>query len=125
MDNIHLNQPGILKSPFLCRGFVRQLFFCIVVSCILFIYSGCSGLSAPSDKEAAQLVSEYYLYYGGGEDVDVSIVKREEYNDGCKCYPIKFQVTRSRASSGLKTFYFFKGPSGTFTLKKYAGAVKT
>ena len=124
MINLPLIQSVTNKRPILGAGFIKQLPFCFLVLSILFMYSGCSGLSAPSDKEAPQLVSEYYLYYGGGEDVDVSIVKREEYNDGCKCYPIKFQVTRSRASSGLKTFYFFKGPSGTFTLKKYANAVK-
>jgi hypothetical protein len=104
---------------------LKQTALLILISSILFIYSGCIGNSSPSDKEALRLVSEYYLFYGNGEDVDVRIVKREAYNEGCKCYPIKLQVYRSRASNVIKTFYFFKGSSGTFSLKKYAGAVKT
>lgn len=108
-----------------CRLSVKQSALLFLMSSILLIYSGCLGNSSPSDKEAIRLVSEYYLFYNDGENVDVRIVKRETYNEGCKCLPIKFQVYRSRAANVIRTFYFMKGSSGKFSLKKYAGALKT
>ncbi len=124
MNKFPLIQTVTKRASILHEPIIKKSVFLITLLSILFVYSGCSGLPSLSDKEAAKLVSEYYLYYSDGEDVDVSILERGEYNDGCKCYPIKFHVNRSRASSGKKTFYFFEGSSGKFSIKKYASAVK-
>ena len=103
---------------------MKQLALYVFVLSLFLIFSGCTTSFSLSDKEAMRMVSEHYLFYDDGEDVDVSIVKREEFNDGCKCYPIKFQVSGTRASNKIKTFYFFKESSNNYSLKKYAGAVK-
>ena len=117
MNNFSLMQQVIKRATPSYRTFMKQLALCILASVILLAYSACTANHTPSDKEAIRLVSEYYLYYGGGEKVNVSISKREGFNDGCKCYPVKFNIFRSKAPSGIKKFYFFKSESGKFTLK--------
>ena len=125
MNYFSLIQTVIRRVAPLRGTFTKQLAICIIFSCILFVFSGCTGNSSPSDKDAINMVSEYYLYYVEGEKIGASIVKRKEFNDSCKCYPITFNIHRSKATSGIKTFYFIKEPSGKFSLKKYANAVKT
>lgn len=90
----------------------------------LLILTGCAAKWSPSDREALQLVKEYYLYFHEGEKIEASILKREEFVEECTCFPIIFQIIRSTAQSGEKTFYFTKNRSGDIEIKRYMQGAK-
>ena len=80
---------------------------------------GCAPTWIPSDKEAAQLVREYYLFNDNGRAVQATAVKRGEVIDNCDCYPIVFKIIFTTGSKKNKTFYFYENGSGKVEVNEY------
>ena len=80
---------------------------------------GCVPTWIPSDKEAAKLVREYYLFYDNGKSVQATAVKRGDIIAECDCYPIVFKIVFSGGRNNNKTFYFYKNQSGKVVANEF------
>ena len=105
------------------RGKVKELCILIMTFILLFCV-GCVPTWTPSDKEAAKLVREHYLFYDNGESVQATIVKRGEIIGECDCYPIIFKIVSSSGRKNNKTFYFYKNESGNVEVNEFMKRMK-
>jgi hypothetical protein len=85
----------------------------------MLFYVGCVPTWIPSDKEAAKLVREYFLFYDSGKTVEATVVKRGEIIEECDCLPIIFKIVSSSGSNKNMTFYFYKNGSGNIEANEF------
>ncbi len=91
---------------------------------ISLFYVSCVPTWIPSDKEAARLVREHYLFYDNGESVQATIVNRGEIIGECDCYPIIFKIVFTSGRKNNKTFYFYKNKSGNVEADEFMKRIK-
>lgn len=95
-----------------------KTFSCFIISIVILLTAGCTSWS-PSDDEAVRLVKDYYLFYYGGKEVNVKIIRRGEYIKENKCYPVEFLIAPPEQKGYSKTFYFFRNEQGRVAIREF------
>lgn len=100
---------------------ITKISILLMALSLLTAFTACSPMWSPSDQEAVKLLKDHYSFYNNGESIEAEVIERDEYNEECECYPVRFKIAYESGRDNHKTFYIYKNDYGNATIRRFFG----